>query len=882
MSKTDTNPAFDAHGNLLYADDGRGRTTYAYDADGRLTTAIYPGAEWMTLRYDDAGNVTERRTASGARAQFGYDAAGRIKQADYSRQTALHYQHDDAGRMTEARTPDCVTRYTYDAAGRPITCEQEIGHDALKTMRAELAYNAAGHLAGVRVGGFERWLRYAYDDQQRLVSLGYESAAEGFASGDASAATALIRLEYVEANLQVLMHYANAITQTIALDERGQVTRICAASSANESLNESLFHLRYRSGDLGNIVALNDARFIYDDQQRLVQQGALLGDWSRYAYDAAGNRLELKQRDGTCTRYEYDAAGRLIHCKQADATTRHTYDRDGNLTARMDGGAAWTYAYDGAGRLTTVQRQGIAVASYGYDHAGRCVFKRAGAEAVHTLRDPWGNALAEWHSDGELRIFVGIAGQHLACLDILDGQAHVLYLHPDHIGSVRAITDAQGQVLARCDCDPFGNCNARPTSKLLAELCLFAGHPFDAETGLYDFGVRWYDPTLGRFISADSFTFSADDPRLLWSNAPPEARRKLRDEKLRSWQRGRAHRNRYVYALNNPMTFVDRDGHSAGLYFLYTLAALFWALPYTLVGFLFFEVVLNWLTFAWLWDWGDHAYKGESSDRLGAWAWWVLGGLSGKLVIGGGAFTLGNYVIGNADTINGLNTTTKNFGIPTHHDELSASPFDPNTLLNERESVAEHELRHTNQYGWWGPFMMPWVLVLYFLFQNVVLQGVGALAKKDIHVRWKTIWDGLTANWWNGVIAGVGALLLPGSYWWDYIGRGGYASSWFEQNAAQWSGSANEQDVRASADHDSVAASGTAIVTVISRSSRVGSLTLSVTTNASGGATVTDITPGPVSNLKVFRYTAGANASTTDVLTAGDGSSSFTVEIKIT
>lgn len=858
MSRTDC--AFDPQGNLLWSDDGHGRTAYAYDAAGRLAAAVYPDGSCLELRYDAAGNVAERRSPGRAHERFTYDTGGRMTAARLGAGTTMAYDYDQDGRLLEARAPGCVTRYAYDEAGRPVRREQTI--EGI-TYLAEFAYNADGHLIGARAPGLDAWLRYAYDEQRRLVALGYDDAPE------------LVRLAYDSDGRRVVIGYAGGATQSFELDARYQVRRVQLAAPDGAALLD----LRYRAGQAGNIVAIGDERYAYDERGRLVSHGPLLGARTTYRYDEAGNRLELRRPGGLTYAYRYDSACRLTCVERADgAKTRYGYDGEGNLFARSDARGAWSYRYDAAGRLVRVERDRRTIAAYGYDHTGRRVLKRAAAGTTITHRDPWGNRMAETLLGGETRVYLGPAGQHLACLVVCEGRVSARFLHPDHLGSLRAVTDQQGRLLARYDFDPFGS--PLPAAPDAGWEPVFAGHPFDSALGFYDCATRLYDPEVGRFISADNYTFSADDPRLLWLQAPAEARRALRDQRLQAWQREGVCRNRYVYALNNPLTYVDRDGHSAGLYFLYTLAAIFWALPYTLVGFLFFEVFLNWITFAWLWDWGKHRWEGHSSDRLSAWSWWVLGGLSGKLVVGGGAFTLGNFVIANADFMDGLDKTTQNFGIPTKHSELVA-PVDTSKLFNDHDAVVEHELRHTNQYGWWGPFMMPWVLVLYFLFQNLILQLFSAITKKDVYAHWGDIWKKLTGSWWQILLSSVGVLLLPGAYWWDYIGRGGYASSWFEQNAAQYSGSAKGQDVRASASADSVAVNGTAIVSVISRESRVGALSLTVSTNSSSAPAPVDITPPQITNLKVFRYTAGPNKGT-DTLTAGDGSSNFTLEIEVT
>jgi len=58
----------------------------------------------------------------------------------------------------------------------------------------------------------------------------------------------------------------------------------------------------------------------------------------------------------------------------------------------------------------------------------------------------------------------------------------------------------------------------------------------EGSTDLYDFGARSYDPSLGTFTSFDTVSGSAQNPLTL---------------------------NRYLYALANPASFIDPDGHCA-------------------------------------------------------------------------------------------------------------------------------------------------------------------------------------------------------------------------------------------------------------------------------------------------------------------------------
>lgn len=83
----------------------------------------------------------------------------------------------------------------------------------------------------------------------------------------------------------------------------------------------------------------------------------------------------------------------------------------------------------------------------------------------------------------------------------------------------------------------------------------FTGQEFDPESGLYNYKARQYSPNLGRFMSPDEFTggpvdaFSATDP------LPPGP---LPYADLTNPQS----LNKYAYTYNNPLNYIDSDGHN--------------------------------------------------------------------------------------------------------------------------------------------------------------------------------------------------------------------------------------------------------------------------------------------------------------------------------
>ena len=119
------------------------------------------------------------------------------------------------------------------------------------------------------------------------------------------------------------------------------------------------------------------------------------------------------------------------------------------------------------------------------------------------------------------------------------------YLTEDHLGTLRVITDAVGNVTARRDFMPFGEDvyvgvgNRSATQKYGTNeddvRQKFTGYQKDEETGLDFAEARMYENRHARFTAVDPLLASgkSDNPQTF---------------------------NRYVYTSNNPIIRVDRNG----------------------------------------------------------------------------------------------------------------------------------------------------------------------------------------------------------------------------------------------------------------------------------------------------------------------------------
>ena len=77
------------------------------------------------------------------------------------------------------------------------------------------------------------------------------------------------------------------------------------------------------------------------------------------------------------------------------------------------------------------------------------------------------------------------------------------YYTTDQIGSNRIVTDDAGNIVYATAHDHYGGMQQTWVNAFNPEL-KFSGKEQDAESGLYYFGARYFDPTLYRFLSPDT------------------------------------------------------------------------------------------------------------------------------------------------------------------------------------------------------------------------------------------------------------------------------------------------------------------------------------------------------------------------------------------
>jgi RHS repeat-associated protein len=278
--------------------------------------------------------------------------------------------------------------------------------------------------------------------------------------------------------------------------------------------------------------------------------------WEQYTYDANGNRAAKTTPWGTIS-YTYDAENRLI--KQGDIV--YTYDKDGNLLSEAGLRRKAVYEYNGQNRMTYSQvtnlvEQSQVTSRYAYDALGRRTIEQdEGSSPVRTLYDGrsfevvrsgvmfndgrfttlysegiqrTSNSGTEgsryrWVSEGNSEVRTRSTGEYTSVATRYTGISVTLYgngeavavtrsanegtrggpayLGKDLMGSVMMATNEYGTLEERYEYDAFG----QPyTGDLTQGMNLgYTGKPYDATTGLYNYGYRDYKPEAARFTTID-------------------------------------------------------------------------------------------------------------------------------------------------------------------------------------------------------------------------------------------------------------------------------------------------------------------------------------------------------------------------------------------
>ena len=236
--------------------------------------------------------------------------------------------------------------------------------------------------------------------------------------------------------------------------------------------------------------------------------------------------------------FGYDVLDRVTSGSSSALTRGYTYDANGNVETEtgtvaftatvasssnelssVTGGVSRTYSYDAAGNITgdgtnaysfNQRRRMISAnsTSYIYNALGQLIEKSGAGSTTILMYDEAGHILGEYTSTGALiEETIWIGDLPVATLQPNGSSISIYYIHSDHLGTPRKITQPSSNTLAwRWDPDTFGSLAPNQNPAGLGTFVYnlrFPGQYYMPETGLYYNYFRDYDPQTGRYIESD-------------------------------------------------------------------------------------------------------------------------------------------------------------------------------------------------------------------------------------------------------------------------------------------------------------------------------------------------------------------------------------------
>lgn len=437
-----THLAYDSFGNLtsLTAPDGSGLASVTYDSVGNPTAIVSPGGVVQHLAYDAAGHVVSRTDAAGNVTSYSYDSGGHVTAMTVASGASFHMTYDASGRATSVTDAlGSTIGYSYDGNGNVVGATDGTGstqsftYDALGDLTSakdalgnteSATYSANGHLASTtdRLGNTTS---YTYDADGRLTRIAY-------ADGDFLATTydgfgrpltTSNSVSSIDSTYDAAGHLLSSTTHSTAL---GAVTMSYVYDAGG--------NITSATGPDGTV------HYSYDSLGRLVRVTDTGGGVFGLQYNAASEVSSLTRPNGVTDQYSYDTNGRLSQIASSfggttiQALTR-TFDANGLVSSRTDGGGTANFTHDANGRLVGVSGPGSTSQTYAYDAVGN---RTSSPEAASSTF----NAADELTTDSNFTYTYDAAGRRTSKVDRTTGTTtHYAY---DARGQLTSITFPDG------------------------------------------------------------------------------------------------------------------------------------------------------------------------------------------------------------------------------------------------------------------------------------------------------------------------------------------------------------------------------------------------------------------------------------------------------
>ena len=475
--------SYDNASRMIKATDALGRThRFEYDDNDNLLSSTDPMSHSTNYDYDENDNLTKITNAKGGATTLAYDkATDWLKSVSFAGATKK-FEYNENGSLASYTKPDGTSlEYSYDDLGRLID-------DGVN----RYSYDREMHLS--KISDDDRTLSFRYDGFNRITGTSCEGHDNSYTYDNNGNCTSVNNTTY----------------------EYDQLNRMTSVNFGSKVIR---YYYR-KDSQLSKVVYPNDmiTTFGYDKVGRLINKTTMFTNGKVIAsyklkLDDVGNITEQKAQEpyeeliltNEEISYYHNSGNRIT--KAGDIS--FSFDENGNTKKR--GGEL--YSWDDSGRLGRAGSTNIE-----YDPLGLI----ASYGDITFTTDPLGigNVLSDSKSGAEYIYGNGLEAR------VKGGKTS--YYVTDLRGSVVAVVDDEGNITHKYQYDEFGKVLQKEEADYNPFQYVGKYGVMSLNDHLYYMRARYYDPTIGRFLS--------EDP--IWST------------------------NLYPYADNNPIMGIDPEGLS--------------------------------------------------------------------------------------------------------------------------------------------------------------------------------------------------------------------------------------------------------------------------------------------------------------------------------
>ncbi len=509
-------------------------TSYGYDIYQNLTTQTDALNRSITYDFDQLNRQMQEKTALNKVLKWEYDANGNVTKRVDALNRSTSYQYNAFNRLIKVTYPDAKTvTHEYDSRGNRIKMIDTMG-------TSTYIYDNFDRLTQV-TNPFNKTIKYEYDNADNLIKLTYPDNKVVTYTYDNNNRMLSVKdwnnkittYTYNKNGSLATRVYPNTISTKYTYDSANRI--IDVEHKKGTKIAMKLTYLRDSVGNVTKVTPIGSfmsiphpTTYTYDALGRVTAQASEDREGNKvYTYDKVGNMLVKSNEAGTPIPFTYDADNRLLTKKDPTfGTFTQTYDDNGNLIVRRDVNSVKNLTYDFDNRLTKYGTD-----TFRYDGDGnRLEYMQSFPKRfVNDVSGQLSRVLVETDEDNTIENWIVYGLGVVSEGDATAGWRE--YYLEDGLGNSKALTSSSGLSNRIAYYEAFGNIEWGDENTYG-----FDGQEFDDTTGLNYMRARYYDSSIGRFITKDPVKGILTNPQT---------------------------QNAYAFSLNNPVNLSDPSGEIA-------------------------------------------------------------------------------------------------------------------------------------------------------------------------------------------------------------------------------------------------------------------------------------------------------------------------------